>query len=195
MRLTKLFAAVAASFALAIPATAQEGDGHDALMMEWMEKYAQPGPEHEYLKYFVGDWTFVNTNYSMGEPVTSEGTAHYELVLDGRYLSATHAGESGGMAFEGMGISGFDRATGECFQYWIDSMGTGVLKSRGKIREDGKGDLVVGADNSSPWGPTTWRMVTDITGEDTFTFKMYMASLGEPETLAMQIEYTRVEGS
>lgn len=42
---------------------------------------------------------------------------------------------------------------------------------------------------------TTWRMTTDITGEDTFTFRMYMASMGEPEILAMQIDYTRVEGS
>jgi hypothetical protein len=196
MRVSKLMVALTAVLCVAGTAVAEDGaDEHEAMMMEWMEKYATPGKEHDYFKFFVGQWEFENTSYMMGEPTMTPGMAAFELIMGGRYLSASHSGESGGMPFEGMGLSGFDRTTGECFNYWLDNHGTGVMESRGKIDEDGKGDLTVGANNSSPWGPTTWRMVTDITGDDTFTFTMYMASMGEPENKVMEIKYKRVKAS
>jgi len=193
----RLLLAAAAVLALAAGAGAQEGADQDQMMMEWMQKYGTPGPEHEYFKFFVGDWKFENTSYLGPEPTVSPGTARYDLVIGGRYLTSKHSGESGGMPFEGMGLAGFDRVTGECFNYWTDNMGTGVLESRGSLDADGKGESLVGADNypGTGWGPTTWRMITRITGKDTFTFTMYMSSMGQPESKAMEIKYTRTKAS
>ena len=198
MRIAKLMIAAAAVLCVAGPgALAQEGQDHETMMSDWIQKYGTPGKEHEYYKYFVGTWTFENTSYMSPEPTVSTGTARFELVLGGRYLSGEHEGDSGGMKFEGMGLSGFDRLTGESFNYWVDSMGTGVVESRGAIDADGKGESLVGADNytNTPWGPSTWRMVTDITGQDTFTFTMYMASMGQPESKSMEIKYKRAKSS
>jgi hypothetical protein len=196
MRVAKLMIAAAAVLCLASGALAEEQD-YEKLMADWMQKYGMPGKEHEYFQSFVGSWTFENTSYMGPEPTVSKGTAEFELVLGGRYLHSTHKGESGGMPFEGMGLSGFDRLTGECFNFWVDSMGTGVVESRGAIDADGKGETLVGSDNyvNTPWGPSTWRMVTDITGPDTFTFTMYMACMGQPESKTMEIKYKRSKAS
>ena len=197
MRFSQLLIALPAILGLAGGALglADEGYDHDAMMMEWMQKYASPGEEHEYFKFFEGDWKFENTTYMGPEPTKTPGMAHFQMIMGGRYLSGSHEGESGGMPFEGMGLSGYDRVSGEMFSLWIDNHGTGVMESRGSINPDGKGDMVVGADNSTPWGPTTWRMVTTITGDDSFTFTMYMSSMGQPESKAMEIEYERVKAS
>jgi hypothetical protein len=197
MRVWQLMVSGAAmALCLAPGVIADEGAGEfDAMMMEWMEKYSMPGEEHEYFEFFVGQWKYENTSYMGPEPSTSVGTAEYQLIMGGRYLSASYEGESEGQPFHGMGLSGYDRVSGECFNYWIDDHGTGVLESRGSIAPDGKGDQTVGAHTDPLWGPATWRMVNEITGEDTFTFSMYMASMGQPEKMIMQIKYVRLKAS
>ena len=170
--------------------TAGSTADYDAMMEEW-QKYMMPGEPHQELSYYVGDWTFVNHMDMAGQTTTSEGSAHVEMMMGGRYLHAMHRSEMMGMPFEGAGITGYDNFTQEYFNVWFDSMGTGVMVSRGK--KDADGNLTVRGTMPDPMqGEVSYRMVSTITGKDTYTYEMF-ASSPDGETRVMEILYTRVK--
>jgi hypothetical protein len=142
MRIRSAFAAMAL-LALAVPALAEEkaaapGQPSQA-EMEAMMKSMTPGLEHQRLAKMAGDWTFTSTMWMPGAPpVKSDGTMHAEMMLGGRYLSATWMGNMMGQAFEGHGTSAYDNVTKQYESTWIDNMGTGIMNSTGTCDADGK---------------------------------------------------------
>jgi hypothetical protein len=192
-------AAALACFAVLALGCAAFADDHDAMdpntaMEEW-QKYMNPGEAHQKMEYFVGDWKLVNTSWMMGpdQPMVSEGTMKAEMILGGRYLRSRTEGEMMGMPFEGISISGYDNVTKEWFNLWLDNMGTGVMISRGGYDENG--DMVVTGIWPDPMmGEIPYRMVSRITGPDTYVFDMYTGA-GDDERHDMQVKYTRVKSS
>ncbi|MBZ0267193.1 DUF1579 domain-containing protein [bacterium] len=183
--------AVLGAFCAATGAAAQEGGAaYDEAMQEWM-KYMMPGEPHEALQYYAGDWTFVNTMDMEGQQMTSEGTAHVEMMLGGRYLHAVNSSTMMGMPFEGVGITGYDNVDQEYFNVWFDNMGTGVMVSWGKA--DADGNIVVNGEMTDPMkGKIHFRMISRITGPDTYTYEMFEVK-PEGDHRVMEILYTRVK--
>lgn len=174
----------------------REGFDQEAMMKEWMVKYALPAEEHDYLSYFEGDWKVESTMYMGPTPEVSEGTSHMELAMGGRYLHASHSSEMNGMPFEGHGITGYDRVSGEFFNIWLDNMGTGFMEGRGHALKTGKGHEVSGTmKDPLMGGDTSFRMVTTVVDDDRFKFDMYMTPPGQEESKAMEITYTRQKSS
>ena len=95
---------------------------------------AKPGPEHEKLKKFEGQWD-ATVSFAGGE---SKATATYKLGLGGFWLQHTFKGEFGGAPFEGRGITGYDPHKKKYVSAWADSMEPNLTLMEGTFAEDGK---------------------------------------------------------
>jgi len=102
----------------------------------WME-YMTPGPMHEMMTESVGEWKTKTTFWMdpAGEPMETEGTAKFEMILGGRYMKSTHKGMVMGMPFTGIMLQAYDNATKEFIAIWIDNLGTGMSVSKGTYDE------------------------------------------------------------
>ena len=105
----------------------------------WMD-YMTPGPMHEMMAESVGEWKTKTTFWMdpAGEPMETEGTAKFEMILGGRYMKSTHKGMVMGMPFTGIMLQACDNATKEFIAIWIDNLGTGMSVSKGTYDEDTK---------------------------------------------------------
>jgi len=105
----------------------------------WMD-YMTPGPMHEMMAESVGEWKTKTTFWMdpAGEPMETEGTAKFEMILGGRYMKSTHKGMVMGMPFTGIMLQAYDNATKEFIAIWIDNLGTGMSVSKGTYDEDTK---------------------------------------------------------
>jgi hypothetical protein len=102
----------------------------------WMD-YMTPGPMHEMMAGSVGEWKSINTFWMdpAGEPMVSEGTVKFEMILGGRYMKSTHKGMVMGMPFTGIMLEAYDNATKEFIAIWIDNLGTGMSVSKGTYND------------------------------------------------------------
>ena len=163
-----------------------------AEMEAWM-KAATPGPQHKNLDFFVGDWKTQNTMWMDGAETKTEGTAHSEWAMDGRYVISKHTGNFGGMPFQGMGIDGYDNIDAKYFSLWIDNMSTSYMASDGTASADGKTITYKGSMKDPTGKMVHHRMVSTVTGPDSFKFEMFMSPDNAKEEKAMEILYTRVK--
>ena len=127
-------------------------------------------------------------------PVKSTGTSINTLVMGGRYLlSKITSNFMGG--YEGMGIDGYDKVRKEYVSTWIDSMGTGVMVSRGKKLEDGRIEYRSGPQLDPATGKeVAFRMTTEWKSDDEQLFEMFATPAGAPEdqeAKIMTIVFTR----
>ena len=123
-------------FLLLMPTTMFAQEEMSAEQKAWMD-YMTPGPMHEMMAASVGEWKSKNTFWMdpAGEPMVSEGTVNFEMILGGRYLKSTHSGMVMGMPFTGMNLQAYDNATKEFIAVWIDNLGTGMSVSNGTYDE------------------------------------------------------------
>jgi len=169
-------------------------DAKAAAEMEAWMKAATPGENHKHLDYFVGDWKTSNTMWMDGSETKTEGTAHMEWAMDGRYVISKHSGNFMGMPFQGMGIEGYDNVSAKYFSIWIDNMSTQYMASDGTASADGKTFTYKGSSKDPMSGKTVHhRMVSTVTGPDTFKFEMFMSPDKAKEEKAMEILYSRVK--
>jgi hypothetical protein len=157
--------------------------------MEQMEKLAQPGAEHAWLKTMEGKWKAVTKSWmGPGDPVVTEGTSDNQMVLGGRYLQSHYVGSMMGKPFEGWGLTGFDNTKKQYSSFWVDNASTAMMVSSGTM--SGK-DLTTTTMMDGPDGkPTQVRMVTSVLDDKTHTFTMYVPQGGKDQKW-MEITYTR----
>jgi hypothetical protein len=163
-------------------------------MMEIYMKAAEPGPEHQEMAKMAGNWKLEVTSWMApgAPPEKSSATAVFRPLLGGRYMQQDVKGEMGGMAYEGMGLEGFDNVSKERFGIWVDSMSTGAMISRGKCPAGAKSCTMKGTMNDAMTGkPATVREVLTKTSDNSFTFDMYGPDPAGKEFHMMQIVYTR----
>ena len=156
-------------------------------------EYMMPGPVHEELAKSVGDWS-VEGRFWMapgGEPVTTEGTAHNELILGGRYVLQSYEGSFMGQPFQGMMIGGYNNGTHDHFSFWIDSMGTGYTLSAG--REAASGEVVMKGIMQSPQDPhgSPYRSVVEHASENEMSIAMFAPGPDGGEFRFAELNYTR----
>jgi hypothetical protein len=165
-------------------------------MMEDYMKMAQPGPEHELLKKFAGDWTadckFWNPDGSDGG--TSKGIMHAKMILGDRYLQLNYEGEmdmgNNKVPFKGMGIGGFDRGKKKYVNFWIDEMSTGAMMTEGTC--EGKVLTCEGTatDPMSGQPMKVKEVITDI-DNDHHNYELWMSNPEGKVTKMVEIKYTR----
>lgn len=176
------------------PATPEVPPDMEAMMEAWTQANT-PGPQHERLAWFEGEWTTQASHWmGPGEPQTSSGKSSMKMVLDGRFLHDHHESEWMGQPFSGKGFTGYDNMAGHYVSYWFDSMSTGVFSGQGQFDADSNSYQYVSeyTDPTSPDNPTPVRYVMSIDGDDQFTFSWF-EDRGEGEMKTMEIVYTRVE--
>jgi hypothetical protein len=125
---------------------AQDEMSQNEQMNAWME-YMTPAAVHEMLAKANGDWNTISRWWMdpASEPMESEGTAKFEMILGGRYQRSYHTGEVMGMPMEGINLLGYDNATEEFTSIWIDNMGTGTAVAKGKYDEDTQSIILNGS--------------------------------------------------
>ncbi|NOX19391.1 MAG: DUF1579 domain-containing protein [Chlorobi bacterium] len=159
----------------------------------WME-YMTPGEEQLELAKTVGDWTYESKFWmspDQKEPMVTNGTAKFESILGGRYISSEMKGMMMNSTFEGRGLDGFDNARKIYVSTWVDNMGTGIMYMEG-TKEDGK--LVYNGTSVNPVTKASEKMKTVITTIDDDHFKMEMFMVTDNgDFKSMEINYTRVK--
>ena len=155
-------------------------------------KYATPGPEHEILKSWAGNWKVVSKSWmAPGEPQVGEGTAVRTMVLGGRYLQDEYKANFMDQPFEGMGITGYDQYKKEYVSFWIDTMGTGFLIARGKMDAAGKVlTLTATYDDPATGEKKSLKEITRILDANKQVLEMW-ESRGGKEVKSMELTYTR----
>jgi hypothetical protein len=179
----------------ALAADAPKPSAEQQAMMEKMAKAATPGPQHEMMTKWAGDWECaVKIQMDPSQPVEeSKSTATITSLMDGRYIQEVATGDMMGTPFHGMGLYGYDNVTGKYVSTWIDNMGTGIMSSEGKADASGK----VISWSSKMSDPMTGkvanaRMVTTVVDDDHHTFEMYSTPPGaKKEMKTMTIQYSR----
>lgn len=130
--------AIVVMMALAPSVSAQEAapspDSLQKLMAAYME-LAQPGPEHQLLNDMAGKWNMELTMWPQpgAEPLKSNLTGEFNLILGGRFLQSTSRGKIFGMDSETMQIMGFDRRSKKYTLVAFDTQGTYSVSAAGTM--------------------------------------------------------------
>lgn len=108
-------------------------------MKAWQE-YMTPGAPHQMLAAADGEWEAEVTMWMdpAAEPTKSTGSVTNKMILGGRYQYSTYTGNTMGMPFEGISITGYDNAEKVYVNTWIDNMGTGMMTLKGTWDETSK---------------------------------------------------------
>lgn len=162
------------------------------MMKRWME-YSTPSDVHKSMAKSAGDWKFTSKMWMdpAQEPMSSEGTAKFEMIYGERYLQCKVKGTMMGMPFEGTATTGYNNATKKYFNTWIDNMGTGIMFTEGTM--DASGKIVLTGSMFDPMTgknctmKETWKMDS----ENKMTMEMYSTLEGGTEKKDMEIVYTR----
>ncbi|MBK7092868.1 MAG: DUF1579 domain-containing protein [bacterium] len=130
--------AIVVVMALTVSVSAQQAapspDSLQKLMATYME-LAQPGPEHQLLNDMAGKWNMELTMWPQpgAEPMKSNLTGEFNLILGGRFLQSTSKGKIFGMDSETMQILGFDRRSKKYTLVAFDTQGTYSVSASGTM--------------------------------------------------------------
>ncbi len=99
-----------------------------------------PGAGQKYLETFVGDWEVAKTFFprSGGAPSHTSGTCRQSMIHDGRFLQSEFVFEQDGRKTTGLGIIGFETASGRFTSIWTDSRQTRMSLRQSRNPFDGK---------------------------------------------------------
>lgn len=160
-------------------------------MMAAMEKFATPGPEHAALAKWEGEWATEMEDLTPGAPGgKSSGTATAKMIMGGRYLQEEFKGMAMGMPFEGMAITGYDNQRKDYFSTWIDTMGTGIMISRG-TKSGEKMDMTGEMTCPMMDKPGTTHSTITAMGDDKHVMEMMMTAPDGSPMGAIRVTYTR----
>lgn len=126
------------------PAPAAAGEkaasaASEAEMAAWAA-YGTPGPHHKVLDALIGTWDAKMVFWPSpgADPIVSAGTSEWTWVLGGRFVQQEFTGADASRAFTGKGFTGYNNASKRFESVWMDSEGTGMIRTTGAIDETGK---------------------------------------------------------
>lgn len=88
----------------------------------------------------VGDWnaTMQMTMAAGGEPIKEKATETVRSICHGRWTWTDYNGQMMGQPFEGHALTGYDPAKKEYVSFWIDSLESLAMETRGTMAADGR---------------------------------------------------------
>jgi len=146
----------------------------------------KPGPEHDMLKRFVGEWDAA-VNF-MGQE--EKATAVYKMGLGGFWLTQHFTGDFGGDKFEGRGTTGYDPFKKKYVSTWVDSVSPSMMLMEGAFDKDGKTYTETGEMVGEDGKPGKVKSVFEFPDKDTIVFTMYGVKEGKDQQM-MKITYKR----
>ena len=161
-------------------------------MMKKAEAAGKPGPGHQALEHYVGDWKAeVKCWMEPGSPPNvSQATAKVSWVMNGRFLEEDFRGEMMGKPFRGRTVTGFDNVSQTYRSVWISDMQTSMFVTEGKGENGNKVLTLKGMASCGATGrtDTPMKLVLRVLGPDKHTFEMFDES---QNAKTMEITYTR----
>jgi hypothetical protein len=173
---------------------AQTSEQDQQKAMEEYMKMGAPNENHDYLKFFVGQWNVTTTAWMQpgAPPVTSQNSAEAELVLGGRFLKMSVKGNMFGQPFEGLQIWGYDNLKKKYTILWIDNTSTSFYLSEATRDPSGKVWTETGLWPDQIAGGTVGvRMVTKIVSPDEYVGETYMTGADGKEFKTMENRLVR----
>ena len=162
-------------------------------MMKKMEAAGTPGPGHQALQHFVGNWKAEVKCFHEpgGQPQVSHGTARASWILNGRFLEEEFRGEMMGKPFQGRSLIGYDNTKQTFNTVWVSDTQTSIFCSEGRGENGNKVITLEGKASCPATGQrdVTMKSVFRVLGPDKHTFEMFDSSRGNAKT--MEITYTR----
>lgn len=163
-------------------------------MMKQVEAAGRPGPGHQALEQFVGNWKAEVKCWAEpgGAPQASEATAKGSWTMNGRFLQEDFHGEMMGKPFNGRTLLGYDNVKQRFNSVWISDMQTSMFVTEGQGESGNTVIKLEGTASCPASGRSDMRMkvVLRVLNPDKHTFEMFDLSQGE-ERKTMEITYTR----
>ena len=148
-----------------------------ATMMKAMMDYGTLGKMHEMMASWNGTWANETTmwDYDGAAPKKSAATSVNTMLMGNRYQSSKFSGNMMGMPFEGMSTLGYDNATKQFVNTWIDSWSTGIMTMTGPWNESAKTITLSGTmpDICRPGKECSFREIMTIVDGNTQMMEMY----------------------
>ncbi len=175
----------------------------DEEMEKTWRQFAFPGPEHEKLEFFEGEWDVATTMWmrDSSDPAHSTATLSSTLIFGGRFLQSKMRGtttfESDGKMeeypIEGIGYTGFDNFKKKFVSVWIDSNATGIYYMEGVADATGKMFLYFGTHDDWQTGvhDKPMKYVDRILDDNTLVSEFYALARPEGEVKFMEMRATR----
>ncbi len=163
-----------------------------AAMMAKAAKFTQPGPNHEFLKRFLGKWDCELKMTGMpgaGGKMVSTG----EWLIEGRVVQVRSEGSMMGMPHEGFLMMGYDNFKQSFVTTMTSSMDTAMLRSEGDLTRDQKTLITYGTLDEYLTGEHdkmvkyVWRFVSD----DEIVQEVHDLPIGETGTKVLELRFTR----
>jgi hypothetical protein len=112
--------------------------------------------------------------------------------MDGRFIQGDYKGTFGGMAFQGLGLTGYDNVAKHFTATWADNMGTSIMLMTGHYDLATKvftykGDM---DDMMKPGTKVKVRQIVKVQSDDAHTMEWY-ETRGGKEVKTMEIAYHR----
>jgi hypothetical protein len=163
-------------------------------MKAWI-KANLPGSNHAYLLgNMLGTWNAKSTMWVQpgAEPIASEGTSTCSPQMTGRFVEMSHEGEMNNLPFRGLGYFGYNNATEQFENVWMDSSSTSMMFSTGSKSGNEitwRGQYVDPVTKQTKTG----RSVTRFDSRDQMTFQMSETWTDGSEFKTLEIVYNRVQ--
>lgn len=166
----------------------------DEEMMSKIKQAGTPGPAHMLLQPLVGEWRTETRLWKEpgAAPDVSTGRSTRRWIFGNRFLAEDYTGTFFGQPFEGQGVMGYDNVLQKYTAVWIDSIGTGIMTSKGRYDPDTR-SIDMTAKYSCPvtGGKRKSRAVTRIVNDNQNVFEMYDRGADGKEFKSMEMVYSR----
>lgn len=202
MRFARNLGIIGALILAAPPAAAatqdQQQQDMEASMQEMQERTREattPGEHHEALARFVGEWDVEIAMLMPGSPEQrSQGTATYEWLMEGRWLSQRIVGSIFGGEYESFSIIGFDNYAKNHVLVTVSSMDTAMNMARGLV-VDPEGDVTAmyGTLDEYTTGEVhkPYKVVTRIIDDDSHVTEIWDLGIGTDGAKVLEFTYSR----
>lgn len=147
---------------------------------------SKPGPEHEVLKKFEGQWDAIVKFGGM----EMKGSSDNKVGLGGFWLQSNFKSQFGTEPFEGRGVMGYDPVKKKYVSTWIDSMTPTMTISEGTFDKVGKVYTELGEGVGPEMKLQKMKSVHEFKDQDNMVLTMYNIVDGKDQLL-MEIIYKR----
>ncbi len=192
MKTKKIIFAIIAFFLSLNNANAQM----DAEAQKAWKDYMTPSEAHKQLAAEVGTWEGETSQWMdpNAPPTKSKATNVVKMKVGGLFQEGNFSSSMMGLPLIGQSTTGYDNAKKEYVTYWVDNMGTGMVKMTGLYNEATKTVTLKGTQTDPMTGKDSEiRQVTTWLNADTNTMTMYGAGPDGKEMKFMEGTFKRVK--
>lgn len=189
---------------LLIPITTTDAEeshlSNDSIRAIEYIKLSQPGPEHDILAELEGKWDIEIKMWTNPEasPLIMNAVGENKMILGGRFMQSTSAGDYMGHTMESISMFGYDRRSDKFTVVGFDNQGTYWVTATGKWKEQDKVISLYGEDDDDYWEFTQkYYFDIEFVSKDKYIWSVIfvdeLMAQGQESFKMMELHYTRAE--